>query len=321
VGRFDHRIDALDGPPPDLLIADLAGKQYGHVASWQLRAMGLGRGVIECRLRAARLHRVHRGVFAVGSVVQTLRGRWTAAVLACGPNAVLSHADAGWLWGILRGGSGPIHVTVPRSRVGHEGIKVHRVRGLDPRDHGRLHNIPVTSLARTLLDLAEILSPRRLARALEEAERLHLFDLGEIHAVIERNPGRRGIRSLLAGCGAALEEARHTKSDLERDLLDVCPEIGVPLPATNVMVEGEMVDAHWPGTTLIIELQSWEWHRTRQAFERDSAKAIKLEAAGYRVLPVTSRGLASLRRTLPALLDSSRTRPARGRGAPARALP
>jgi very-short-patch-repair endonuclease len=284
--------------------------------------MGLGRGAIQRRASAGRLHRLYPDVYAVGHVVETRRGRWMAAVLACGPYAVLSHFDAALLWGIVRGGSGPVHVTVPaRGRKGHEGIKLHRVRTLDPRDHGRLHAIPVTSLARTLLDLAEVLPPRRLARAIEEAERLQLFDLNEIRAVIERNPGRRGIPLLVAGCEATLEEARHSRSDFERELLDVCLEVDVPLPAMNVMIEGEMVDAHWPGTTLIIELQSWEWHRTRQAFERDSAKAIKLEAAGYRVVPVTSRGLKDLRRTLPALLDSCRTPPAPGPGALARALP
>jgi hypothetical protein len=241
-------------------------------------------------------------------------------VLACGPGAVLSHFDAARLWGVLRGiGSGPIHVTVPRGRKGHEGIRVHRVRSLDPRDHGRIHNIPVTSLPRTLLDLAEVLTPRRLARVIEEAERLHLFDLNEIRAVLERNPQHRGRRLLVAGCGAALEEARHSRSDLERDFLDVCRAAGVPLPATNVSVEDEDVDAHWPGTTLIVELQSWQWHRTREALERDSAKALRLAAAGYRVVPVTGRGLAALRCSLPALLDSCRTPREPDRGATARA--
>lgn len=305
------------------MLAELARAQYGRVAGWQLRAMGLGRGAIQHRVRTGRLHRVYRDVFAVGAVVETLRGRWVAAVLACGPKAVLSHHDAARLWGIVRGaGSGPVHVTVPgRSRRGLTGIRLHLVRSLDPRDHGRLHGIPVTSLARTLLDLAEVLSPRRLARAIEEAERLRLFDLSEVRATIERNPGRKGIQSLVVGCGAALEEARHSRSDLERGFLDVCGEAGVPLPAMNVSVQGEMVDAHWPGTNLVVELDSWEWHRTREAFERDRAKAVKLQAAGYRVLPVTSRGLKDFRRRLPALLDSARTRPARGPVAPARAWP
>jgi hypothetical protein len=243
-----------------------------------------------------------------------------AAVLACGPGAVLSHSDAARLWGILRGtGSGAIHVTAPRTREGAKGIRVHRVRWLDPRDHGRIHNIPVTSLARTLLDVAELLTPRRLARVIEEAERLHLFDLRAIEDVLERSPGRRGRRPLRAACEAALEEARYAKSEFERDLLDLCREIDAPLPAMNVMVEGEMVDAHFRGTALIVELQSWEWHRTRGALERDSAKALKLVAAGYRVVPVTKRGLPELRRSLPALLDSCRTPREPDRGATVRA--
>lgn len=272
-------------------------------------------------MRKGRLHRLYPDVYSVGHVVQTLRGNWMAAVLACGPGAVLSHSDAGRLWGITRSLYGPVHVTAPRGRKGHEGIRAHRVRSLDPRDHGRLHDIPVTSLARTLLDLAEVLPPRRLARAIEEAERLQLFDLRQIQAVIERNPGRRGRLPLMAGCEAALDEARHSKSSLERDLLDVCRDAGVPLPVTNVSVEGEEVDAHWPDTNLIIELQSWTWHRTRQALDRDAGKALKLQLAGYSVVPVTSRGMPELRRTLRALLDSCRTRPEPGRGATARASP
>ncbi|MFL5782799.1 MAG: hypothetical protein ACJ760_15890 [Thermoleophilaceae bacterium] len=255
-------------------------------------------------------------------MVATLRGNWMAAVLACGPGAVLSHQDAARLHGVLRGpGSGAIHVTVPRTREGAKGITVHRVRSLDPRDHGRIHNVPVTSLPRTLLDLAEVLAPRRLGRAVEEAERLHLFDLRAIQDALERSPGRRGRHQLRAACERTLEEARYTKSEFERDLLDLCREIGAPLPAMNVSVEGEMVDAHFPGTNLIIELQSWEWHRTRAALERDSAKALRLAAAGYRVVPVTKRGLASLRRSLPALLDSCRTPLEPDQGAIAHAWP
>jgi hypothetical protein len=304
------------------VIAELARRQHGRVAGRQLRAMGLGKGAIQWRVQNGRLHRLYRDVYAVGHVVDTRRGKWMAAVLACGPGAVLSHLDAGRLWGILRGvGSGSIHVTVPRNREGYDGIRVHRVRSLDPWDHGRIHNIPVTSLARTLLDLAEVLSPRRLERVIEEAERLHMFDLGAIHDVLERSPGRRGRRALRAAVEAALEEARHSRSDLERDFLDLCRDTGVPLPATNVGVEGEDVDAHWPGSALVIELQSWEWHRTRQALERDSAKALKLEAAGYRVVPVTSRGLGELKLVLPALLDSCRRPPTPGPGASARASP
>lgn len=294
MGRPEHEIGALNSPA-DLLIAELAGRQHGRVAGRQLRALGLGRRAIQERTRNGRLHRVYRDVYAVGHVVETLRARWMAAVLACGDDAVLSHYDAGRLRGILRGGSGPIHVTVPRSRVGQAGMIVHRVRGLDPRDHGYLYRIPVTSLARTLLDLAEVMNARRLRNAIEHAERLRLFDFDEIQATIERNPGRRGIPRLLAGCADALEEARHTKSELERLLLDLCADADLPLPAMNVTIEAEEVDAHWSGTLLIAELDSWEWHRTRGAFERDRAKSLKLEAAGYRVVRLTWRQLTAER--------------------------
>jgi very-short-patch-repair endonuclease len=202
---------------------------------------------------------------------------------------------------------------------------LHQVRRLDPRDVTIKDGIPVTTVARTLLDLAEVLHPRQLERALEEAERLRRFDLRSIEDVARRSRGRRGLRPLVAVLGATLDTPPATRSDLERMFLDLCRDGGLPQPQVNVLVEGYEVDAHWPGANLIVELDSWGFHRTRRAFERDRARDMKLKLAGYTVLRLTWRQLTEDRdnvaTTLRALLGSSRTHPAHGPDAPARAWP
>jgi hypothetical protein len=248
-----------------------------------------------------------------------------AAVLACGPDAVLSHRDAAYLWDLRRSASARIDVTAPRSRHGLRGIVLHRVRRLDPRDRTVQEGIPVTTVSRALLDNAEVLRTRQLERMIEEAERLGVFNLTEVQDVCERNPGRRGLSPLIACVGATCAEPPHTKSDLELMFLDLCREADLPMPTMNTYVEGYEVDAHWPGTDLVIELDSWGFHRTRGSFERDHARDLKLKRARYTVLRLTWRQLtrerAEVTTTLRVLLGSARTPPARGRGALAHASP
>jgi very-short-patch-repair endonuclease len=166
---------------------------------------------------------------------------------------------------------------------------------------------------------------RQVTAMLEEGERLRIFDLRAIEDVLTRSPGHRGRASLIASLGATIEEAQHTKLHLERLLLDVCREAGLPLPVFNTVVEGYVVDAHWPGTMVIVELDSWRFHRTRAAFERDRARDLHLKLKEYNVLRITWRQLTErpreVIRTLRALLDSCRTPRALDPGAPARALP
>jgi hypothetical protein len=206
--------------------------------------MGLGTGAIQHWLGNGRLRAIHRGVYTVGHSVLSLRGRWMAAVLACGPDSVLSHRDAAHLWDLRRSAAARIDVTAPRSREGVNGIRLHRVRRLDPRDVTVRENISVTTVARTLLDNAEVLRPKQLERMIEEAERQRLFDLTAVRDVCERNPGRRGLHPLVACCGATLDVPPHTKSDLELLFLDLCRDAGLPTPTMNAYVEGYEVDAH-----------------------------------------------------------------------------
>jgi Protein of unknown function (DUF559) len=152
--------------------------------------------------------------------------------------------------------------------------------------------IPVTSVARTLLDLAESVSRRRLDRALEEAERIGVFDLGAIERLVERSNGRHGRRRLSDAVGAYRAPA-FTRSELEQKFLDLCRDAGLPRPAANLFLAGSEVDMAWPEHRLVVELDGHEFHRTRAAFERDLLRDTDLQLAGYRVLRVTDRRLRS----------------------------
>jgi hypothetical protein len=278
--------------PRDRDIAELAGRQHGVVAYWQLIAIGFGRGAIDHRVATGSLHPFHKGVYAVGHSAIGYMGRWMAGVLACGPEAVLSHQNAAALLGLRPMSSSAVHVTVPgRTRRGPRGITVHRVRSLHADDCWEEEGIPVTSLARTLLDLAEVLPPRQLIRAIEQAERLQVFDLNAIEQLLARGPGRHGTKPLRAVLAEIDGEPPKINSDWERDFLDFCQDHGLPPPELNVIVEGYEVDALWRDQKLIVELDSWGSHRSRPAFEQDRVKDAALQLTGYRVLRITWRRL------------------------------
>jgi predicted transcriptional regulator of viral defense system len=154
-------------------IADLADRQHGVVAHRQLVALGIGKAAVQRRARAGRLHRLHRGVYAVGHRRVSAHGHWMAAVLAYGPTALLSHRSAATLWGIRPTSASRADVTVDgRTRHHQHGIVLHLPRHLHPEDRVVRDAIPITSIARTLLDLAPVLQPGHLRRALNESERL-----------------------------------------------------------------------------------------------------------------------------------------------------
>jgi very-short-patch-repair endonuclease len=262
------------------------------VGYWQLLELGIGRGAVERRVAMGRLHRVHRGVYAVGHRVLDWRGVLMAAVLACGPGTLLSHRGAARLWGIRPDSSRVVDVTVVGcGRRRRPGIGVHGVRALDPRDVTALDGIPVTTLPRTLLDLAEVAPTDRVARAIEEAERKRIFDRRALEELLERSPGRRGRRplhSLLADSGP-IEPA--TREELERRFQQVIHQARLPHPLINTLVEGFEVDAYWPDHHLIVELDGYETHGTRTAFEDDRERDTLLLLAGYRVVRITWRQL------------------------------
>jgi hypothetical protein len=295
--------------PRESEIAQLAARQHGVVTHQQLVELGFGRSGIQHRLRARRLHRLHRGVYAVGHPNLSESGRLMAAVLACGPDAVLSHQSAGALWGFRASQRRLIDVTAPRRNQGRRsGIALHLVRDLHSEDRACVESIPVTSLARTLLDLAGVVRLDDLGRALEQAERLRLFDLLAVDALIERSYGRRGVRSLRRALLAYRELPHLTRSEFERRFLALCRDAGLPTPAANAWVIGHEVDVLWAEQLLVVELDSRSYHQTRAAFERDRIRDAALQLAGYLVLRVTRRRLDSepeaVIRTIRSLLSA-----------------
>jgi predicted transcriptional regulator of viral defense system len=268
--------------------AQLATRQHGVVAHRQLLALGFSERAIKVRLESGRLEAIHRETYAVGHARVSRQGRWLAAVLAYGDMALLSHRTAASLWGLGKPRSHPIDVTAPRGRQGlrrREGIWIHRGR-LDDEDRAVEAGIPVTSVARTLFDLAEVVAFERLEKAWEEADRLKLLRLGEVARVCERGYGRHAlkpIRRLLAEARAATT----VRSPLEDRFQRFCQFYDLPPHSTNVDVLGSEVDVLWPAAKLIVELDSWEFHRHRAAFQRDRARDTRLLVAGYRTVRVT----------------------------------
>jgi REase_MTES_1575 len=279
------------------VVAGLAARQHGVVGHWQLRRLGLTRGEIESKLRRGLLHRVFLGSYAVGHPVLGISGRRLAAVLACGPGSLLSHREAAAHWGLLRVSRTAVDVTAPgRSRHRRPGIDVHLPRRLEECDGTERDGIPVTTVARTLLDLAEVVDGHRLARALEESERIGLFDMTAVLDVCARARGRRGLRPLRRALGAYVEPPPLIRSELERQFAALCRGAGLPRPAFNAIVEGMEVDAVWESYRLAVELDGRSFHATRAAFERDRRRDAALVVAGYRVLRISARRLREDRR-------------------------
>lgn len=273
-------------------LARLATRQHGVVSRRQLRSLGFGEEAIKAAIAEGRLVSIHGEVFAVGHTRVPRRGYWWAAVLAYGPGAVLSHHSATVLWELRRRRKGPIHVTAACGRQGirrREGIWIHRCK-LRPEEVTVHLGIPVTTVARTLFDFAEVAPYEELKKTAEAADRRNLLRLRELESVCERGRGRRAlrpVRRLLVEIGAPAEG----RSPLEIRFVEFLRAYSIPAPVQNVLVLGHEVDALWPAAKLVVELDSWEHHGDRAAFERDRARDPKLLLAGYRTIRITHRRL------------------------------
>jgi len=267
-------------PAADARIARVATRQRGLVTTEQLLALGLTRDAIRQRVRTGRLHRIHRGVYAVGHAALPAWGREQAALLAVGPGAALSHASAAAAWGLAPAPPRTVHVTTPDDRRHRRGVQVHRA-ALPAAGVRHCHGLRVTSPARTILDLAATgTAPRELERLVAEARVQRLLRAGEP----EVPDGHRGATDLRAVLDAG---PRLTRSEAERLLLDLVREAGLPLPETNVRVAGFEVDALWREQRLVVEVDGYATHGHRRAFEADRRKVQALAAAGLRVAGVS----------------------------------
>lgn len=276
-------------PSADRMVRAFARSQHGVVTTAQLAAAGLHRNAIAGRVARGVLRRTHRGIYVVEDGPFT---SFNAAVLACGGAAVLSHRAAAVVWGLLDAEPGPVDVTVTEGhRRSRPGIRVHQA----PADRTTRHGIPITTPQRTLADLATTATQRDLERALNEAQiqRLPL-------------PARSSSRAL----NAALDDhPGMTRSEAERRLLRLVRQAGLPRPRTNAKVCGYEVDLHWPDHGLVVEFDSWTYHSTRAAFERDRRRDADLQLAGNRVMRVTHRQLAGDALGLVARLASALAAP------------
>lgn len=277
----------------DELIGELAGRQHGVISLGQLLGLGLNRRAIESRVRRKRLLRLHRGVYTVGHTALTHNAHLIAAVYACGSGAVLSHRSAAGKQGLVTWSPRRIDVTVCGARAGREGIAVHRSRLVHPDERTTVDRIPVTTVARTLVDLAEVLNDRQLTSAVRRAEILKTFDLRAIEATIERLPGRKGRHRLNRVLVAFKPDPHLLRSRAEHRLKALCTEHRLPMPQFNANVAGYEVDVYWPEAKLVLEFDGAETHQTRFAFHNDRRRDRALAAEGIQVARVTWPDLAA----------------------------
>jgi very-short-patch-repair endonuclease len=267
-------------------VANLAGTQEGIVAREELLALGLGESAIDHRVARGELHPRYRGVYAVGHQATSRKGWLIAALKACGEHAVLSHRTAADLWGISPSSGRLIEVSGPTHRRSADGLRYRQAR-LHPDDLAEVDALPVTSVGRTLLDLAGVASRERVERALERAVRLRLFDPTEAQRAIARNKGKKGGKLLSAVIAAFDPQDIETRSRTEQRFVRLIKDYNLPKPVLNTVLEGFEVDALWREQKLIVEIDTYATHGSAKAFERDRERDAILFAAGYRVLRVT----------------------------------
>jgi predicted transcriptional regulator of viral defense system len=266
-------------PAKDVLIAALADEQHGVVSRSQLLNAGLTAREIDRRVGARRLRPLHRGVYAVGHRALRAEGRWMAATLAVG--GVLSHASAADAWDLRASNAALIEVTVrgDGGRERRKGLRVHRSTTLGPGEIGVLREIPITTPARTIIDLARRLRPRELEYIVDLADQRGLVDFDDL-----RHANSAALRALLSDY-----DPPRTRSEHERRFLALCDDHHIPLPEANQIVEGVEVDFVWRDRRLIVEVDGYRYHRSPGRFESDREKDVHLTTRGWRVLRFTWR--------------------------------
>lgn len=259
----------------------LVRRQHGVVTRSQLIEIGLSRRAIEHRVAKGRLHPLWRSVYAVGRPEVEQKGRWMAAVLACGPEALLSHRTAAALWGIAPTAGGEIDVVVPVGTYRRQpGIRLHRRSGLAADHRREVAGIPLMDPISTLVDLASCVPEWQVERAINEADRLDLIDLPTLRARVSElqpRPGMARMRRLL-GCDAL------TDTGLERKFLAIVRAARLPPPRTQQRVNGYRVDFYWPELGLVVETDGWRYHRTAGEQATDHRRDQVHTAAGLTTL-------------------------------------
>lgn len=265
-------------------ISELAARQHGVVTSGQLAELGFSRSAIARRAESGRLHRLHRGVYAVGHPVVSAQSTRLAAVLACGNGALASHATAGAIWGLRPDGGRVRHVLTTGTGRSRPGIRVHHAADLDDADRGHHAGIPVTSLARTLIDLGDVVAASQVRSAFVRAEQARILDVRALEAALTRATRRRGptlIRELLRGYDPRWQA---TRSELELMMLDLLSAHHLPAPEVNAWLANHyMVDFLWRRERLVVETDGAAFHAGERAQRSDARRDHGLSRLGFRV--------------------------------------
>ena len=267
IGRLRHRIIVID----------------------ELRTLGLSRDAVGHRVERRRLQRLWPGTYLVGAQPPGLLSLAMGAVASYNGNGLLSHLWAAWLWGYAEKPTLPIDVTViAGTRASRKDIEAHSGYSLDPRDITRRRNIPVTTPAATCLALAETTERYELERLVAQAQVMNLVKESQLHDVIARSPGRRGVAALAA---ILADGPQFTRAKSERLMLQIARDADLPRPETNVRLLRYEVDFLWREHGVVVEVDGYSTHGHRTAFEYDRRRQQELTAAGYRVMHVTWRQL------------------------------
>src|SRR4051812_7998300 len=260
--------------------------RFGLLTTTELLAAGLTASSISKRVARGAMRRWYPGVYSYGPGELSREAEWMAAVLAAGAGAVLSHRSAAALWEIRRDWRVITDVLAPRGRRPKGPVLVHGYRRLDRGDVTVRNGIPVTTVARTLVDLADVLTPHQLAKAIDEAAHWNRFDLNETYAAMLRANGRRNLSVLDRAIGLYIAGSAGTKSRNEDAFLTLLQLAGFPEPSVNVELAGEEADCHWPSRKLVVEVDG-PGHRRPTARRVDRRKDDAWRAAGYTVLRFT----------------------------------
>jgi very-short-patch-repair endonuclease len=269
-------------------IARVAGRQDNVITHDQCFVAGLGRGAIARRLEAGVMQWMHRGVYLLGAAPPSRMASARAAVMACGEGAVVSHRSAAEMFGLLPETDRDVDVTVVGRNPGvHAGVRVHRPRGLARHEVTKMRGIPVTTVARTIADIAATEPANDVMHAWQEALYRRIVTPGAVAAVLKREPRRKGAPVIRA----LIENPSMTRSERERALLKLLDAAQLPRPLTNVRLHGYLVDAYWPEHGLVLEFDGWQAHGHRHAFETDRKRDQVMLANDVRSMRVTDRQL------------------------------
>jgi hypothetical protein len=303
-------------------IAAIGRRQHGVISLSQLVACGFTPSGVQKLAKAGKLHRIHRGVYSLSPAALPRPGNLLAAVLACGSGTLLASRSVAGHYGLITNSSSLIDVISPH-RVRRPGIRARQVPELDARDRTKHLEVPCTSVARTLLDLAAFGRPGELRSALEQAEVLGLFDLDAISDVIRRNEGRRGVGLLRSSLVAMTIDGPKLRSRFERRFLPISRSVGLGEPLNNHVIQlpgGAIeVDCYWPDHHLVVECDGYRFHKDRHAFRTDRRRDRRLAAVGIHCLRYVWEDLEdrdAIRRELLEVVASSATpEPRAGRNA------